>query len=251
MDAMNPKEPRPFSVKLILAETLAFCAVNQSYLYDSLKYLCFGVLVIGFFNSYRFGSFGLGFVVGSMSEIYLYTLLAVKCHRMFLVKEPASTFKDVLIWKKRDTNFISYGFMISLVMGIMVFPVVLFFSLQTLQTETIGSGSTYYIQALMVPICYISARLSLAFPAISIDKNIDFSKSWKMSRGNGWKLFFLIYLLPLGLHLISSYFFSGYLALRWVYTIMSIVVFIFEVFILSNAYRHLSHIIKKPVLSGE
>ncbi|RTZ97991.1 MAG: hypothetical protein DSY89_10105 [Deltaproteobacteria bacterium] len=75
MDVENTEGTESFSVKLVLSESLAFCSVNKAYLFDSIKYLCLGVLVIDLFNLYRFGSFGLGFVVGGIIKIYLQTLL--------------------------------------------------------------------------------------------------------------------------------------------------------------------------------
>jgi len=249
MDDENLERIEPFSVKLVLSETLAFCSVNKAYLFDSLKYLCLGVLVIDLFNLFRFGSFGLDFFVGGILAIYLKTLLAVKCHRMFLLNDPVGAIKDNFLWKKRDTEFVVYGLMLGLLMFIIFFPIMTFFSIQTSGLETIGPGIAY--KSVMIPIGYTWARLSLMFPAIAIDKKEDFSNAWMISKGNGWKLFFLIYLLPGGFRLLSGTLLSSFFIFNWILSVVGNVIFIFEVLVLSNSYRHLSRIKKVSAVPQE
>ena len=250
MDVENTEGTESFSVRLILAETLAFCAVNKSYLYDSLKYLFLGVLANSIVSAFGLKISGWIFFASFICQIYLDTLMTVKCHRMFLLKEPVGTLKDAFSWEKRESIFIVKGVKLSLLMGIIIFPVVFFISILT-QPQTTGSGIAFYIQIIMIPVGYMCARLSLVFPAIAIDKEFSFSDAWKMSEGNGWKLLFMIYFLPWGLYFIFGSIFSGYMILGWIYSLVAVVVLVFEVLVLSNSYQHLSRIRKISAMPQE
>lgn len=75
-----------------------------------------------------------------------------------------------------------------------------------LLTTTIIAGITYGVLLL-----YLMARFSLIFPSIAIGERMRFEDTWKMSRGNAWRIVLLLS-LPTLLTTIAIGIFTGIIA---------------------------------------
>jgi hypothetical protein len=91
---------------------------------------------------------------------------------------------------------------------------------------------------LTLPGAYLCARLSMLLPATAVDKRQDMGWAWALTKGNGWRLVALLWLLP---------FAYAYLMPEWdtvetpiIYLLAHIVVSAttaFEVTLLSAAFK--------------
>jgi hypothetical protein len=178
----------------------------------------------------------------------LFSWLAVRCHRLVLLgesaDEPGSRLKCV-------TNYFA-GLVIGtalLTLAVMVFLDLFLLPFSRYVPAGAGAGpdpeldsafrvSIYAAEALA---CYFLARLAPALPAFALGDGWDLKRAWRCSRGNGWRLALIMFLLPQGFEILIN---SIYGAIY--YSVAIAVLAIFKAFLsaesviaLSLAYREL------------
>ena len=102
-----------------------------------------------------------------------YALIAIACHRIVLLEEDSTEVYKRPLWTMRETQFYLYGLVINLISQPRSDPII-YPPLYNLVVLTIG--------------IYVAARLSVLFPAIAIDKQLGFSRSWRATKGNGFRI---------------------------------------------------------------
>ena len=234
------QENRYLSVKQNLSEAIAFCTVNKSSIFNSLKYSGLGILLPSLIATEGFGYLNIPLTI---LEMYFYFILTVKCHRLFLLNESHGSFKEALLWDKRNTTFMFTSFALALGMGVILVPIFLFTLSMGPLTED-NSDSLLYIFA--IPYGYLFSRLSLVLPAIAIDEQNDFKRAWLISSGNGWKLFFLILVIPLTTSFIIDSINNEQILFKFISALLGILVLIIEIIILSNSYKILNKFYQEP-----
>ena len=192
MSRNTTQENRYLSVKQILSEAITFCTENQSSIFNSLKYPGLGILLLSLIATEEFGYLNIPL---SILDIYFYFIFTIKCHRLFLLNESHGSFKEALFWDKRNTTFMFTSFALALGIGVILVPIILFTLPMGHSTE--DNSDIYFFYIFAIPFGYLFSRLSLVLPAIAIDEQNDFKRAWLISNGNGWKLFFLILVIPL------------------------------------------------------
>jgi hypothetical protein len=131
--------------------------------------------------------------------IILFTMLAVTCHRLVLLKLEHITSFIGLRWSSRETRFFLWivAFCLVFIGGFMLlFMLSVSMSSLWLNTNLVDSLlSVFYMAAKIFP-WSIFARLSLIFPALAIDKKLSLKEAWRLTKGNGWRLAFIVGGLP-------------------------------------------------------
>lgn len=233
------KEEQFFSVGQILSEVITFCTGNQLALFNSLKHPGLGILFLALFST---DEFGLLTILLMTLNIYFYTVFTVRCHRLFLLNELSDSLKESLFWGKRNTKFMFAS--IGLSSGIVILFVPIIFIIFVMNNFFVSQDflSEYLLYIIIIPFCYLFSRLSLVFPEIAIDKEYGFHRAWKLSSGNGWKLFFLTSIIPIVESIIIVNINSEQVLFKLVTATLGILVLTFEIIILSNSYKKLTKI---------
>ena len=140
----------------------------------------------------------LGFGVVAVMAVYALATLAfwvtfcVAWHRHYLVPGEVATIRTALRWGRRQTRFLL------LFIGIGVIIVLL---------GLIGGSIGILILdpiiltlLLNIGIAFVWARLAMLFPSTAVDQRMSFGECWMFTRGNGWRLFLVIFLveIPIG-----------------------------------------------------
>lgn len=126
-----------------------------------------------------------------------FSFLAVACHRMILVDE-ADRFKFLNARPGyRELKFLVWVIVIYAITTLLEFPaLILVQSVSGGVSDADGRIADWIRELASIPALYVLARLSLAFPATAIDKRSGLRWSWIRTRGNGWRIFFVVGLFP-------------------------------------------------------
>jgi hypothetical protein len=104
----------------------------------------------------------------------------------------------------------------------------------------------YAEYAAKVAYWFFFARLCLLFPAIAVDEEANLAQAWDRSRGNGWRLFVVICVLPLCVSQAIGYLYRDAATLieYLLLTALGTVLIAVEVAALSLSYRQL---VQQPI----
>ncbi|WP_020484969.1 hypothetical protein [Methylomonas sp. MK1] len=126
--------------------------------------------------------------------------LAIICHRLVLVSDFKVYNNFDFRMGVRSAKFLGMLFQVFIVVSLVeaiVFMSTLFMFNRNL--PSIGLEDVKFWIKLFSHVVggYITARLSLVFPAIAIDKKVSLKWSWVITRGNGFNMFAIVCLFPL------------------------------------------------------
>ena len=232
----------------IFSETFTLVKNNTSSLIKaSLSY----IIVVLIMESYRLSyvdiessNFNMPMFMFLALSIFTFTLLSVKFHRIFLLDDVDSPLYTK--WSSRESKFLGRWLLIILcILGLTV-PLFILLGVsgylllsneQEPNIELIETFSTVFF----IPFYYFLSRFSLVLPAIAINKSETSIKwAWKLSKGNSFRLFFILSLLPILLEVINFTFpNSGSLAYSFGMLIFGIIILPFEIGFLSLSYKFL------------
>ena len=120
-----------------------------------------------------------------------FSFLAVTCHRLILIGDADrhKSFKAKPGY--RELRFLLWVVVIYAVESILE-------GITWYLSKDVGGGDigAWVKQIASIPALYVLARLSLAFPAVAIDRNAGLRWSWIRTRGNGWRIFVVVGLFP-------------------------------------------------------
>lgn len=131
----------------------------------------------------------------------------VGCHRVFILG-PDSVIENTFIsWTGNEIKYVGWWVLIGLAAALISMPLISLFSplLDNSFDGYLENKFYYYVvfNLISIPIYYIVSRWSLLLPASATDTHgKNFSWSWHLSDGNGWRLTFLIGFLPFCLDLL-------------------------------------------------
>ncbi len=131
----------------------------------------------------------LGAVISALVALALYVMFAVAWHRRFLAQE-LTTVAAALRWGPRQMRFLARFFTLALVMIAAGF--VLGGSLTIGAVAATGSGPgplrLLALAGVLVGIVLVYSRLLLIFPAAALDEKMSLTDSWRLTRGNSWRM---------------------------------------------------------------
>lgn len=176
----------------------------------------------------------------------------VGLHRTFLMNENDIRQTRLIRWSGREMRFVGWWALIGLCALLIIMPFFLILGTKFIDLVS-GSGNflPIVLVAMNIPIVYLVSRWSLVLPATAIDiRNRTLIWSWGLSKGNGWRLTFLIGVLPLLVDVLFKYvpkldsiFFYFVVIFVW------FVVAIIEIGLLSLSYKYLSENINMAPLN--
>lgn len=128
-------------------------------------------------------------------------LAAVSCHRLLLLGAVSVPRFGTNGANVRDWKFLVafLGLWITTTLSLTMGGLLANLALAPFGLHVMASEPTWlYAVRLMawLPGLYLLSRLSMALPAIAIDRPLGFRRAWRLSRGSGWQLLILVALLP-------------------------------------------------------
>ncbi|MGB0835378.1 MAG: hypothetical protein ACPGR2_12725 [Psychrobium sp.] len=166
-------------------------------------------------------------------------IAVVGCHRTFLMKNN----EKPLFWSGNEFSYFIWWIAMSLYIILILIPFALLLIpltayLEPFETEWIAIVGMLLLN---IPMYYLISRWSLLLPAVATDKRgVDISWSWRLSKGNSWRLTLLIGLFPFTKEMIFAFIpVTESLLLSLVDNLMWLVIGIVEVGLLSLSYEFL------------
>jgi hypothetical protein len=188
-------------------------------------------------------------------SLLVFALLAVYCHRTFLIYQGGETFKLQFFFTERERKFFAWVIGIPLCALILMFPgmlaaILIWYLIIEMFPESIMESlfvlGLFFNVVILFPFYYIFGRWILVFPVIAIDQEPKLGWSWKQTKGNGWRMFVLVGFLPLTVgnlwYLLSFLGLSEFLVID--FFLGSFALFLFtpvEVAVISIAFRELTN----------
>lgn len=129
-------------------------------------------------------------------SIFVYTLLAINVHRLMLNADNPLILNR---WTMRETRFLGWLILIYLYFALMfagIGIVMLPLSGEALDLFDRSWLAVLIFFLLSLPGAYLCVRLSVLLPATAMDKRQDMGWAWALTKGNGWRLVALLWVLP-------------------------------------------------------
>lgn len=135
-------------------------------------------------------------------QILIYTLLAVRVHRIVLAGGGIK--QNWFRWTGRETRFLGWLVVVYFYWTLILVPVI----------AGVGVASDFklasqgvWVDALAitlatVPGAYVFVRLAFLLPATAVDQKRNLRWAWGLSKGNGWRLVALLWVLPMFISLV-------------------------------------------------
>ena len=168
-------------------------------------------------------------------------LVSVCTHRILLMDAASLPNRWGIFWTRRELAFSWRAFLLYCALW---GPLLL---VMYLAVKLPFGGSLYpYRRAVEVtaytPMIYVVARLSLVLPAIATDRPIGFRDAWLLSEQNGIRLTVVLAVMPLALHSLRYLWSLQFPPSDGTKVLLVLVLGIFEIAVLSCAYRLLSRL---------
>lgn len=147
--------------------------------------------------------------------VLVWVMFAVAWHRRYLVPHEVTTVLAALRWRRRQTGFLLIAIVIGLItmvlwivggvgvtlsMGLLIG----FTDAASGASPLVWSGLVFtamIVVALAIALVY--ARFSILFPSTAVDHRMSFRECWSFTRGNGWRLLFVIGLVAIPFIVVS------------------------------------------------
>jgi hypothetical protein len=138
--------------------------------------------------------------------LLVFVLLAVYCHRTFLIYHGGKDLEIKFFFTERERKFFAWVIGVPLGAILLIFPGFLAAALIFGQISEMYQGnfleSSFVLDLLfnvmiLFPLYYLLGRWILVFPAIAIDQEPKLGWSWKQTKGNSWRMFILVGFLPM------------------------------------------------------
>lgn len=150
--------------------------------------------------SVRSGDFPLFYTLILIITVFaIITIVAVGCHRGFLMSEEDIYNTKTFRWESREWKFLGWWLAISLLSGLMFMAYGLILTPLAYLFDIQQSGIFVNIIQLitLLPVLYVISRWSLVLPATAVDDTeASLSEAWNLSDGQGWRLTVIIGVIP-------------------------------------------------------
>jgi len=172
--------------------------------------------------------------IGFIIYTYLELNLAFITHKITLNKQSEISIIDGLIWRKKHIPFIKAFLTLLLISLLMLPPMFIFINID--ETSKTTDHLTFLIIALslyLLAIIYLLSRYSLIAPAAAANKPIKLSDSFLLSKGYGWIIMILVFIIP------SLFNYLLDILPLTLSIILANIFLIFSIILLTNCYKYL------------
>ena len=176
---------------------------------------------------------------------FLFVLFAVTCHRLVLLDPQSIASMPLARWSWRESRFFLWLCIVWLLATVVVMVAMsaimsVFFSMAATPPDQAATEWAFF--AARFPALYFFARLCLVFPATAVDRKVNLKWAWRMTKGNGWRLFLVIAVLPWILSRMVSLLYRGDATVgeTILLTFVGCALFAVEIAALSLSYRELT-----------
>jgi hypothetical protein len=147
----------------------------------------------------------IGLLIG-VAYYGMYVLFAVAWHRRYLLGPEATSPREIFVWRRRHWRFLWKGILIFILGGIVVGLIAsVLVGILTAIISSIGLGPSGPTSSILfgviifvvvgIPISLLACSVLLVFPAAAIDeKRIGVFESFKLTRGNVWRIVFVFFI---------------------------------------------------------
>lgn len=135
--------------------------------------------------------------------LVLFTILATTCHRLVLLNLRNVNSFTAIHWSWRETRFLLWVVAVIIMKIYLEYILlsILFFAISlihwsadnTIQPHYFEQGIMYFVKMIEA---YFGARLCLIFPAVAVDKKVNLTWSWQLTKNYGWRLALIVGVLP-------------------------------------------------------
>lgn len=143
--------------------------------------------------------------IGSVLLLFLtgltYTLFAITIHRIILLGSSSVAPWGVLQWSKREMSFLVY--LIALI-AICIIPATLFGLIAQSTNIDYGAFMFFIGIAVTIVLAWLVGRLSLVFPAIAVEDEASFSRSWQLTSQYQFIMSLVVVIFPIVIGIPSS-----------------------------------------------
>ncbi len=135
----------------------------------------------------------------SLLQALLWALIAVSCHRVFLYDPDQPSPLSALWLGLRQIRYVAKAIIVAIPLLINT-TVYTWLTLKWLDIsgadEIPKYGSFILSWGILIPMQYLSSRISLVLPAAALQQTVSFSQAWSITRENGWRMTAIILTAP-------------------------------------------------------
>ena len=187
-----------------------------------------------------------------------YVLFVITCHRLALIGNNGVPEYGNLSWSRRECQFLGWILVISIVSALCSMVINLLVLSHTISEVESGANTKpsqwpgVLDTLAYLPVLYVFSRLSVVYPATALDRQVDMKWAWRLTAHNGWRLTFVIGLLPWLLYFFINLFYREDATLvEWaLLKLAGFIVLAVEIVALSFSYKYLSRNETDPVPSN-
>lgn len=131
-----------------------------------------------------------------------YILFAITCHRLALIGDHSVPTYGLLTWTQRESRYLGWLIVITLICMLISYVINSYFVSQMVNDLEAGASpeslqsSWRFTYLAYIPILYVFSRLSVLYPAIALDQQINAQWAWQATARNGWRLTLIVGVLP-------------------------------------------------------
>jgi hypothetical protein len=175
----------------------------------------------------------------------LFGLFAVTTHRLVLLDPAAVAARMVPRWSGRETRFFLRIVAVGVVFAAVTWATlaVSISALMWFQKPPDSETFEWMAFGARLPAIYFFGRFCLVFPATAVDRETGFKWAWRLSQGNGWRLFILVGVLPWIVSYAVGLLYREHATVpeTIVLTVVGIALFAVEIAAISLSYRELTN----------
>ena len=139
----------------------------------------------------------------------VFVWFAVTCHRLVLLDPARIAKRWQLRWSLRETRFLGWLIGLALISLMVIWPLTTILGTVVLNvgnfsgdvrlnpsTELRPGWLRWTLWASYAAALYVFGRLCVVFPATALDRKVNLQWAWRLTRGNGSRLFAVVAVLP-------------------------------------------------------
>ena len=128
----------------------------------------------------------------------LFVVFAVTCHRLVLIPPTAHSSKVRPHWTLREVLFLFWTGVLGLVVVVVeaVVGTVLLNFVPGVEVKPNQESFQWIMSASRILGLYLFSRLCFVLPATALGKMPSFKWAWRQTKGNGWRLFAVVTVVP-------------------------------------------------------